>query len=175
MGKKLFKYEITGFIFVSVVGTLFHFLYEWLNYNKIIALFCPVNESVWEHLKLLFFPYLIWTVIEYFLLSRKENYFSSKIKGILCGNLFIVTFFYTYSGITGKTSTFIDILSFFIGTALSFTVSYEIMRNSKRGSRAGEIISIILFTAIAGIFFLFTFIPPLIPLFEDPQKFTYGI
>ena len=175
MNKKLFKYEIIGFIFVSVFGTLGHFVYEWLNYNKFIALFCPVNESVWEHLKLLFFPYLIWTAVEYFLLDKKANYFSSKIKGVLCGMVFIVSFFYTYSGITGKTSTFIDILSFFVGTAIAFIISYIIMRNSKHGSRIGEIISIILFIMIAGIFFAFTFIPPLIPLFEDPQKFTYGV
>ena len=175
MSKRLFRYEILGFIFVSVIGTLCHFLYEWLNYSKIIALFCPVNESVWEHLKLLFFPYLIWTVIEYFLLHKKENYFSSKIKGVLCGILFIVTFFYTYSGVTGKTSTFIDILYFFIGTAIAFIISYGIMRNSKRNSQICEIIAIILFIIVAGAFFLFTFIPPLIPLFEDPQKFTYGI
>ncbi|MCI9642712.1 MAG: hypothetical protein HFJ98_08055 [Eubacterium sp.] len=114
-------------------------------------------------------------MIEYFLLHKKENYFSSKIKGVLCGILFIVTFFYTYSGVTGKTSTFIDILSFFIGTAIAFIISYGIMRNSKRNSQICEIIAIILFIIVAGAFFLFTFIPPLIPLFEDPQKFTYGI
>lgn len=173
MNKKLFKYEIIGFIFVSVLGTLFHFLYEWLGYSKVIALFCPVNESVWEHLKLLFFPYLIWTIIEYFLLNRKENFFSAKIKGVLCGNLFIVTFFYTYSGISGRTSSFIDILSFFVGTAIAFIISYEIMRNSKKDTN--KIIPIIMFIAISGIFFLFTFMPPLIPLFEDPQKLTFGI
>ena len=175
MNKKLFKYELIGFIFVSIIGTLSHFLYEWLDSSKIAALFCPVNESVWEHLKLLFFPYLIWTIIEYFLLNKKENYFSSKIRGVLCGLLFIVAFFYTYSGITGQTSTFIDILSFFIGTAISFIISYIIMRNSKRSSKIGEVISIILFICIAILFFVFTFMPPLIPLFEDPQKFTYGI
>ena len=175
MNKKLFKYEIIGFIFVSVLGTLSHFLYEWLNESKIIALFCPVNESVWEHSKLLFFPYLIWAIAEYFLLNKQENFFSSKIKGVLCGMVFIVSFFYTYSGITGKISTFIDILSFFIGTAISFIISYIMMRNSKRGSKIGEIISVILFISISITFFLFTFVPPLIPLFEDPQKFTYGI
>lgn len=173
MNKKLFKYEIIGFIFVSVFGTLFHFLYEWLNYSKIIALFCPVNESVWEHLKLLFFPYLIWTVIEYFLLGKKENFFFSKITGVLCGIVFLVSFFYTYNGITGSSGTFINILSFFIGTAISFILSYEIMRNCKKNTN--KIIPIILFIVIAGIFFLFTFVPPLIPLFEDPQNFTYGI
>lgn len=175
MSKKLFKYEIIGFIFVSVAGTLFHFFFEWFHASKFVGLFCPVNESVWEHLKLIFFPYLIWTIIEYFLLKKRSNFFSAKIKGVIVGMIFIVSFFYTYSGICGKTSTFLDILSFFIGTAISFIISYEILRNKQNGSRAAEIISVILFMAIAVIFFLFTFIPPLIPLFEDPQKLTYGI
>ena len=135
MDKKLFKYEVSGFIFVGVIGTLDHFLFEWFDSNVVVGLFCPVNESVWEHLKLLFFPYLIWTVIEYFLLREQHNYFCSKLKGIVFGMVFIVTFFYTYSGVTGKVSTFIDILSFFIGAAVAFIISYEFMRNGKRGSR----------------------------------------
>lgn len=175
MDKKLFRYEILGFIFVSIIGTLNHFLFEWLNSNAVIGLFCPVNESVWEHLKLLFFPYLLWTATEFFLLNKKPNFFHSKIKGILCGLIFIIAFFYTYSGVTGTTSTFMDILSFFIGTAISFIISYEFMRNSSFGSKASEIISVILFIMLAAAFFLFTFYPPLIPLFEDPQKFTFGI
>ncbi len=175
MNKKLFRYEIIGFIFVSITGTLNHFLYEWLHASKAIGLFCPVNESVWEHLKLLFFPYLIWSIAEFFLITDKKNFFHSKIKGVLCGLIFIVSFFYTYSGITGTVSTFMDILSFFIGTAISFLISYEFIRNSRTGSRISEIISILIFIFISAVFFIFTFMPPLIPLFEDPQRFTFGI
>ncbi len=175
MNKKQFRYEVLGFIFVSITGTLNHFLFEWLNSSTVIGLFCPINESVWEHLKLLFFPYLLWTAAEFFWLQKQPNYFQSKINGVISGLIFIVAFFYTYSGITGTTSTFMDILSFFTGTAISFAVSYEFMRNSRLGSKAGKIISILLFLFIASLFFLFTFLPPLIPLFEDPHSFTFGI
>lgn len=175
MSKKLFRYEVAGFIFVGIFGTLSHFLFEWLNSSLIIALFCPVNESVWEHLKLLFFPYFVWTIIEYFFLKEQSNYFYSKIKGVMAGSVFIVTFFYTYSGVTGSVNTFIDILSFFMGVAISFIISYEFMRNGKPGSRLQENISLCIFIFISAVFFIFTFAPPLIPLFEDPQRFTYGI
>lgn len=176
MKNKLFSLEVIGFIFVSAFGTLSHFLFEFFNENTIIALFCPVNESVWEHLKLLFFPYLVWTGIEYFIIKRKaDNYFSSKIKGVLIGMVFILAFFYSYTGITGTESTFIDILSFFIGTAISFIISYEFMRNGRNGTRLVEIISICIFAVAAGLFALFTFYPPLIPLFEDPETLTFGI
>ena len=175
MDKKLFKYEVSGFIFVGVIGTLDHFLFEWFDSNVIVGLFCPVNESVWEHLKLLFFPYLIWTVIEYFFLREQHNFFCSKLKGIAAGMVFIVSFYYTYTGVTGKVSTFADILSFFIGAAVAFIISYEFMRNGKHGSRLYENLSILIFIFISAMFFAFTFSPPLIPLFEDPQRFTYGI
>ena len=175
MSKKLFKYEVAGFILVGIFGTLNHFLFELFDSNVIIALFCPVNESVWEHLKLLFFPYFLWTGIEYFFLKEQRNYFSSKIKGVVFGMIFIVTFFYTYSGVSGNVNTFIDILSFFIGVAISFIISYEFMRNGKSGSRLQENVSLFIFIFISAVFFIFTFAPPLIPLSEDPQRFTYGI
>ena len=175
MSKKLFKYEVAGFIFVGVFGTLNHFLFEWFDSNTVIALFCPVNESVWEHLKLLFFPYFLWTAIEYFLLRDQSNFFYSKIKGVLCGMVFIVTFFYSYSGVTGKVNTFIDILSFFVGVAIAFIISYEFMRNGKSGTRLQENVSLFIFLFISAVFFAFTLAPPLIPLFEDPQRFTYGL
>lgn len=175
MSKKLFRYEIAGFVFVGILGTLGHFLFEFFNESILTGLFCPVNESVWEHLKLLFFPYFIWTVIEYFFLKGQHNYFYSKIIGVVSGSVFIVAFFYTYSGVTGNVSTFADILSFFVGVAIAFTISYEIMRNGKTGSRLRENVSLCVFIFISAVFFIFTFAPPLIPLFEDPQRFTYGI
>lgn len=175
MSKKLFRYEVAGFIFVGIFGTLSHFLFEWFNESIIIGLFCPVNESVWEHLKLLFFPYFVWTIIEYFFLKEQRNYFYSKIIGVIAGSVFIATFFYTYSGVTGNESTFIDILSFFVGVAIAFIISYEFMRNGKSGTRLKENVSLGLFIFISVVFFIFTFAPPLIPLFEDPQRFTYGL
>lgn len=175
MSKKLFKFEIIGFIFVSVIGTLSHFLFEWFDENKIIGLFCPINESVWEHLKLLFFPYLVWSIAEYFILNRPRSFFNSKIKGIYCGMLLTVSLYYTFSGIIGSSNLFIDILSYFIGVAISFIISYMFLKNEKRKTPFTENISILLFAATSIIFFIFTFSPPLIPLFEDPQSLTYGI
>ena len=175
MSRKLFIYEVSGSIFVGIFGTLNHFLFDFFNSNAFVGLFCPVNESVWEHLKLLYFPYLIWCGIEYFLLKCPHNFFSSKLAGAVSGMAFIVIFFYTYGGVTGKESTFADILSFFIGAAISFTVSYEMIRNRKKSTRPNENFSISMLILIAALFFIFTFTPPLIPLFEDPQTFTYGI
>ena len=62
MNGRLARLEGIGFIAVSIAGTLMHFIYEWSGNNKIVALFAPVNESPWEHLKLLFFPFVIYGI-----------------------------------------------------------------------------------------------------------------
>ena len=50
--KALTKWQISGFIFTGVFGVLLHFLYGWTGENVLVALFSAVNESVWEHMKL---------------------------------------------------------------------------------------------------------------------------
>ena len=55
-GKYIF---ISGFLFTSVLGTLSHFFYEWSGDSTFIGLVCPISESAWEHMKLLFFPALL--------------------------------------------------------------------------------------------------------------------
>lgn len=56
-GKYIF---ISGFLFTSVLGTLSHFFYEWSGDSTFIGLVCPISESAWEHMKLLFFPALLY-------------------------------------------------------------------------------------------------------------------
>lgn len=60
------KTNIYRFLFISILGTLLHFTYEWSQNNAIVGLFSAVNESTWEHLKLLFFPMLFLTLFELF-------------------------------------------------------------------------------------------------------------
>ena len=51
------KTELVSFVIASALGVLFHFMYEWTGENAIAGLFFPINESTWEHLKLIFFPW----------------------------------------------------------------------------------------------------------------------
>ena len=67
--KQLKAYTIVGFFFVLILGTLFHFLYEWTNQCYIVGFFAPVSESVWEHMKLLFFPMLLYVSLPHFSLE----------------------------------------------------------------------------------------------------------
>ena len=66
MNNKIGLWQFFGFALTSVGGTLLHFLYEWTGESKIAALFSGVNESTWEHMKLLFWPMLLYAIVQSF-------------------------------------------------------------------------------------------------------------
>ena len=159
------KKDIPALVFITAAGTLSHFLYEWSG-NAAAALFCPVNESVWEHLKLLFFPFLFYSLWNYITARRRPfaaPYLYFRLLGVLCGMLTIIMLFYTYTGIIGRHFLPLDILIFIIGniTALR-TVSYFMKRVSCIPSIA---VSYTLWLLLILCFFIFTCFPPNIPLF----------
>lgn len=175
MKNKLFKLSTAGFIFVGIIGSLCHFVFEWSGYNRIIGALFPVNESPWEHLKLILLPYFIWSLIEYFALKKDRKIFFCKSVGVVSGMVTILIIFYTYTGIIGYNISIIDILSFFIGVLTAFATDYFMIKSNKFNNTSYNIIGIILFIILFAVFILFTFAPPLIPLFKDPLSLSYGI
>lgn len=168
--KSIIKLEIFNALFILIGGTLLHFLFEFSNNNSFIALFSAINESIWEHLKLLFFPSLITTLFGFIYLKQK-NYLKVKLEGTLIALIFIVIFYYTYSGIIGKNFLILDISSFFM--AIILEESYTIKNFNKTTSN--NYMSLFIFIIIVIIFFIFTFYPPHIGLFKDPLTKQYGI
>ena len=165
--------EIISTIFIIISGILLHFIFEWSNNNTLVATFSPVNESVWEHLKLLFFPMLITTIIIYFYEGKNFlNYLCAKVLGIIVSIFFTITFFYTYTGIIGINYAILDISSFFIAVILG---QYEAYRKMKLKSSCNKKIAIIILLGLYVGFLIFTFFPPHIPLFKDPITGTFGI
>lgn len=173
MKRNLNFWQFIGFGFVSLFGTLLHFLYDWFGGN-IAALFSGVNESTWEHMKLLFFPLFLFAIIESFVVGKNyENFWCVKLKGALLGLLLIPTIFYTLQGIFGKTPDFINISIFYISAAVVFI--YETRQFKANNSCKLEKIAILIFGLIAILFMIFTFAPPIIPLFKDPINNSYGL
>lgn len=165
--------EMISTLFIMIMGVLLHFTFEWSHNNVIVGLFSPINESVWEHLKLLFFPMLISTMIVYVYKGKKvENYLCAKVVGILSALFFLVFFFYTYTGIIGKNLAFVDISSFFIAVIIGQYVSYQKMQEQ---CFCINLVAPIILLMISLSFFLFTFFPPQIGLFQDPITKTFGI
>lgn len=168
MKKTLKSWQIYGFLFTCVAGTLLHFLYDWTNQSVAAALFSAVNESTWEHMKLLFFSMFVFALIENRVIGKKyKNFMCAKLIGILTGLALIPVIFYTYTGIFGVSSDWFNILTFFISAAAAYFSETLILKRNLLHckSQSGAIAALCL---IAVVFFVFTFVRPEIPLFEDP-------
>lgn len=165
--KKIHLYLISGFIFTAVFGTLSHFFYGWSDGNPLIGLISPVNESTWEHMKLVFFPVLIWS----FFITGSGSKLSPALRptlllGGFIGTLMIPVLFYTYSGILGHNVTGIDIAIFFVNAFLAFFCAWR-LQNSRIIYQKRTVIYILTVLFLV-LFILFTFLPPDIGLFAEP-------
>ena len=167
-------FPVLGFVFTSLIGTLLHFLPNVLQ-NNFIYVIAPVNESVWEHLKLLFFPYLVFMIAEYFAYGRDTRGFvGAKARGILAGMAVIVAGYYIVTGILGNDVMWFNVLLFFIGTLTAYAVPYlAISRGAAKKYSTVVAIGFIVLLLIA--FTVFTFATPRIGIFMDPETMTYGI
>lgn len=168
--------KLIELLFTLVAGTLAHFIYHWSGDNSIVGLVTAVNESTWEHLKLLFFPMLVSGAVGFlFLHQQYPNYIFSQAVGTLAGMLTVVVLFYTYSGVLGYNFLVADILTFVIGGLAGFGVSLALLRSGRFSepiymAAGGVILGMLLL-----FFLVFTKYPPHIGLFRDPVSGGYGI
>lgn len=170
---KFVRFQIFSAIFAIILGTILHFTYEWSGNNSIVGIFSAINESTWEHLKLLFFPMLITTIIGYFIFRDTfPSFLCSKTIGIITAIIFTIVFFYTYTGIIGTNYAFLNILTFIFSVIIGEYVTYKLTLNNIPCNKS-------LFTFIllilAFCFIFFTFNPPKINLFKDPIDGSYGM
>ena len=126
-------WQLMGFAVTSLFGTVLHFLYEWLGKAAWIAPFSGVNESTWEHMKLLFWPMFIYALIESVFFRECEDFWCIKLRGILSGLILIPVLFYTYNGIVGKSPDWINIAIFFVSAAAAYI--YETLLFGKEKER----------------------------------------
>ena len=161
--------SVLAFLIIGTVGTLWHFIYEWSGENSLIAVIAPINESVWEHLKLLFFPAFIYFIIEYFLCKENcENYIPAAVIGIFAGMLAITAFYYTYNGILGYGVTVLDIFSYFLGLFVTLWVKRKILRNKYFCSKTAKYLSLFFTVLTAILFGVWSFYPPQLAIFNPP-------
>ena len=173
MKKSINLWSLMGFAVTSFGGTLLHFLYDWTNKSVLVAPFSGVNESTWEHMKLLFFPMLLFALVQSIHFKDCDGFWCIKLRGTLLGLILIPVIFYTYNGIIGTSPDWINIAIFFISAFFAYL--YE-ARLFKRGARCAlPALALAMLFAIATLFVVFTFLPPQLAIFKDPVFGTYGI
>lgn len=174
MKRDISLWSFSGFSLVSLGGTILHFLYDWTNESILIAPFSGVNESTWEHMKLLFFPLFVFALVQSFFFKEYKNFWWIKLFSTLLGLTLIPVMFYTYNGCFGRSPDWLNITFFFIAAAVSFTLENALFKkNSALFPRPK--LAFLTLVILGGLFVIFTFLPPHIPLFLCPVANKYGI
>ncbi|HVT86426.1 MAG TPA: DUF6512 family protein [Chitinophagaceae bacterium] len=169
------RWRLAGIITLIISGFLLHYVFSWTNGSKIIGFFVPVNESVWEHLKLGYWSVVLFSMAEYPQIKhRVTNYFFAKTLGVLVLEITIIIIFYGYTFIAGKDIFLIDILSYILGVMSCQYLTYAFLREKPFSLPAARL-SAAAFIAIGILFGVTTYYPPHIGIFKDHNNNTYGI
>lgn len=170
--KRIILFCVIGFLSISLVGSILHFVYEWSGNNVFVGFFCAVNESVWEHLKIAIIPMFVWGIIGIWVVKNK-NYGFGVFIALITVLIVMPVLFYGYTAFTKKSILAVDIMIFFIsiGLGMLFAGLIFIAKPFKNSRILGCIGCVI----IALFFAIFTYFPPKMELFRDPVNNQYGI
>ena len=176
MGGRVARWQLGGFLFVCAAGTALHFLYQWSGESVAAAPFAAVNESVWEHMKLLFWPMLLWAGAERAVLGGySRGFWPAKALGTLLGLALIPALYYTYTGALGVSVMWVDIAIFFVAAAAAFLAETRMLARDWRCRGGARAPALVLPLLLPAAFILCTFVPPRVPLFRDPVTGFYGL
>ena len=171
------KWILKGIIGLFVLAVGFHFIYDLTGQNMVAGIFSPVNESTWEHCKVILWPTILWWTIYYFVKRHTyridaAKWFTSQFISLVVAILAVPVMYYFYTGAFGIENMAIDIFIVFLAFLVGQYVGY---RNYKYGKGIHEMIALFLIAVIVILFIWFTFKPIHIPLFQDPTTGLYGI
>ena len=160
-------YTLIGILVLFVVGSLFHFLYSLTGECFIVGLFVPINESIFEHTKMVVLPIFIWWFIFY--LFRKKDlfvnaWFTSALIAMISAIIAIPMLFYFYSQAFGIESLVIDILILLVSLAIGQILGLHYYRH---GKGIEYHFAIVLMIVIIIHFAFFTINPPAFPIFNS--------
>ncbi len=164
--KELKRFCVVGFLVTTVLGVISHFVYEWTGGGFIIGLFFPINESTWEHMKLLFFPMFLFALVAGKRLERQYPcIYNAMFTGILVGLLLIPTLFYTYSGILGFIVDWVNIAVFVLSVLGAYVVVYRMALTCK--NKNPMVLRIVMYGFLVA-FMVFSVYPPKLGIFVTP-------
>ena len=174
MNRSIRLWQLFGFAVTALGGTLLHFLYDWLGGAVWVAPFSGVNESTWEHMKLLFWPMLLYAAVQSFFFRDRADFLCVKLRGILLGLILIPVIFYTYNGVIGQSPDWVNVAIFFVSAAVAYICETRLLEKGSVTCNHPKWAAAVL--ALLGVLFVvFTFAPPEIGIFRDPMTGGYGI
>lgn len=174
MKRSVARWQVAGFLFTAVLGTVLHFVFDWTGGSVVAALVSAVNESIWEHLKLLYYPMLAFSFIEYAAWGKqRQDFWCVKLVGTLVGLALIPALYYTYTGSLGVSADWFNVTIFFLAAAFVYWLETKLFQRTAQ-CRLNPKAALVAMICIGILFTVLTFMPPRIPLFRDPVTGSYG-
>lgn len=167
------KWKIISIFLIFGLSGLSHFIYDWFP-NPLTSLIFPVNESIWEHNKIIIFSFLIIALLEKcYYKNSKNTLYAGILSALLCSILVMLIFTPVYFYILKlNDNIFVTFIIFFICIALSVWFNYKLLNQSYNSNK--EKIAIILWLITFIINGILTYYPLHISLFYDFNKNIYG-
>lgn len=161
------KIELIGIPVIVIFGTLLHYTYSASGNIILAGFFSAMNESVWEHLKLTFWPGVIWTFFLAFGLGWRshQNFWFARVSALTISALLIVILFYMYTAILGDNLLLLDlsifVVSIVVGQRLALKL-YSIQPVPPVLTRLALLV--VMLEALS--FVIFSFWPPNLEIFK---------
>ena len=116
------KWTLWGIPVLFAIGSGLHFVYDLLGENRLVGAVVPVNESIWEHIKLALLPVVLWWTLYYLLTGRQHGidgrkWFAGALAAVAVSRISIPSMYYLYTAATGKELMWVDILIYLIAIA----------------------------------------------------------
>lgn len=169
------KIKIIGIFVIFLLCFPFHFAYDFLP-NSITSIFFPVNESIWEHMKLIFTSFLVYSLIEYLVLKKysidNNNFLFQTWFTPIIGIIIYLFLFLPLYRIFGE-NMIISLSLLFIVIIIEQIISYHFLLEKE--IKYQNIIGIIGIILTYILFGYLTYNPPISELFYDIKDNKYGI
>ena len=178
---KVFTYKsviITLCIISIFLGVALHFAFDISNQNTLVGLFTPVNESVWEHLKLILIPFTLSCIFFYFYSKKRfSNLFLITFLGNIIGMAITTSLYYIGTLIFTTDNMIFNIIAFILGISAAFYTLYLSIYNEGffENSKESSLVGICALSLLFATFIIGTFSPVRITATLDPITKTYGI
>ncbi len=162
-----------SFLIISILGTIFHFTHNWFKRGIILHLISAVNESTWEHMKLLVVPTILTILFQYLMFRNiYDNFWFSILVLLIIETITIPLVFEPIRIIQKRATLLFTITLFYLSIILGLVSQYYVLVNEVKG--LNDILSIILIIIYVSLFGIFTYYPPKIFIFKDPVYKRYG-
>ena len=170
MKRRLLCWEAADFLWVILAGTLLHFLYDWSGQTLPAGFFAAINESTWEHMKLLFWPALGFLMVEYLVFGEQYPHFLvAKAAALVLALGIIPAVYYFLRWTFGGTPGWINVLIFVLAALVLAAGSCRFLARGRLFGGGWCLLGGMVLWGLAMAFVLFSMDPPDLLLFVDPR------